>query len=348
MWTDIIDLWGEPAVLALGGLAIGLVFGLFAQRSRFCFRAAAIEIGRGRPGDRLAVWILAFAVAVIGVQALALAGGLDIRATRQIAAQASLSGILIGGLIFGAGMVMTRGCPARLLVLAGNGNLRAAVSGLVFALTVQASVSGGLTPLRAAISNWWRIDTGSSRHLLSAMGLGHGAGLALGLLGLVLAVALMAGQRERRNRTWGWVGGIGVGLTVTAVWAFSQAVARNSFEPLQAHGLNYSAASAEWLMRVLQSPGPKIDFEFGLVPGTLAGAFIGGLIGRELQLEPFRDAISMLRYLTGAALMGLGAVLSVGCAVGALVSGGALFALTAWLSLIAMGAGAIITDRLID
>jgi len=38
----------------------------------------------------------------------------------------------------------------------------------------------------------------------------------------------------------------------------------------------------------------------------------------------------------------------VGCAVGALVSGGALFALTAWLSLIAMGAGAIITDRLID
>jgi uncharacterized membrane protein YedE/YeeE len=99
---------------------------------------------------------------------------------------------------------------------------------------------------------------------------------------------------------------------------------------------------------MLQSPSPKVGFEFGLIPGTLAGAFVGGLIGRELELEPFRNAISMLRYLAGAALMGLGAVLSVGCAVGAIVSGGALLALTAWLSLIAMGLGAVITDRLID
>jgi hypothetical protein len=34
--------------------------------------------------------------------------------------------------------------------------------------------------------------------------------------------------------------------------------------------------------------------------------------------------------------------------VGALVTGGALFALTAWLTLGSMALGAIVTDRLID
>lgn len=348
MATDILERWGEPTILATGGLVIGLAFGLLAQRSRFCFRAAAIEAGRGRFGEKLAVWMLAFASAVIGVQALALGGGLDVATARQIAAQASVSGVLVGGILFGAGMVLARGCPARLIVLTANGNLRALVSGLVFALAVQASISGWLAPVRSTISDWWRIDPGPSRNLLSAMGAGHGTGLAIGLALLVLAVALMTGQRERQTRAWGWIGGIGVGVAVTAAWAFSQAMVRHSFEPLQVHGLNFSAPSAEWLMRALQAPAPKAGFEFGLIPGTLAGAFLGGLIGRELRLEGFHDAPSMLRYLAGALLMGLGAVLCVGCAVGAIVTGGALFALTAWLTLGAMAVGAIVTDRLVD
>ena len=348
MLTELIDRWGEPSLLAAGGLAIGLAYGLFAQRSRFCFRAAAIEIGRGVAGEKLAIWLLAFAAAVTGVQALALAGGLDVKAVRQIASQASLSGVLVGGLIFGAGMVLTRGCPARLLVLAATGNLRALVSGLMFALAVQAAISGWLLPIRSTVSDWWRIDPGPSRHLLSAVGLGHGAGLVIGLVLLVLAAALMTGQRERQTRAWGWIGGIGVGLAVTAAWGYSQALARASFEPLQAHGLNFSAPAAEWLMRVLQSPAPKIGFEFGLIPGTVLGAFLGGVIGRELRLEGFQDGPSMLRYLAGGLLMGLGAVLCVGCAVGAIVTGGAVFALTAWLTLASMAAGAIVTDRLID
>ena len=57
MVTELLEQWGEPAILATGGLVIGLAFGLMAQRSRFCFRAAAIDAGRGRlglvSGDRL-------------------------------------------------------------------------------------------------------------------------------------------------------------------------------------------------------------------------------------------------------------------------------------------------------
>ncbi|MDI3511272.1 MAG: uncharacterized protein PWQ61_2037, partial [Betaproteobacteria bacterium] len=63
-WTAWIEHWGEPAVLAVAGLAVGLGFGFFAQRSRFCLRAAVIEFWHGQFGEKLAVWLLAFATSV--------------------------------------------------------------------------------------------------------------------------------------------------------------------------------------------------------------------------------------------------------------------------------------------
>ena len=48
--TDILERLGDANVLAVGGVVIGGLFGYFAQRSRFCLRAAVIEFWRGRFG----------------------------------------------------------------------------------------------------------------------------------------------------------------------------------------------------------------------------------------------------------------------------------------------------------
>ena len=64
---------------------------------------------------------------------------LDVSEARQLAATGSLSGAIIGGLMFGAGMILSRGCASRLLVLSGTGNLRALVTGLILTIVAQAS-----------------------------------------------------------------------------------------------------------------------------------------------------------------------------------------------------------------
>ena len=127
--TTTIELHGTLPILAVGGAVVGLFFGFFAQRSRFCLRAAVIDVWRGHFGERLSVWLLAFATAVVAVQALTLAGWLDASGARQLSNRGSLSGALVGGTLFGIGMVMTRGCASRLLILSANGNLRALLSG---------------------------------------------------------------------------------------------------------------------------------------------------------------------------------------------------------------------------
>lgn len=183
---------------------VGPCVRVFAQRSKFCLRAAVIEFWHRRFGDKLAVWLLAFATAVVAVQGLILAGALEVSTARQLSARGSLSGALVGGLLFGLGMVMTRGCASRLLVLSANGNLRALLSGLIFAVTAQASLGGILAPWREAISAWWVVEGGPSRDLLALLGVGHGMGLAFGLVWM--AAALHFAVRSGWG-FWKWAGG---------------------------------------------------------------------------------------------------------------------------------------------
>lgn len=343
--STLIDLLGEKYFLASGGLLIGTLFGFFAQRSKFCLRSATLEFWHRRPGEKLAVWLLTFSAAVVGAQTLVLTHHLDVDATRQISATGSLSGALVGGLLFGVGMILTRGCASRLLILAANGNLRAVVSGLIFAVSAQAALGGILAPWRETISSWWTVSGGDARNLLALTGAGPWGGLGFGLIWLL--AALVVSVRSGWS-LWKWVGGLGTGLMVAAAWGFNQWVASQSFGIVPVQSLTFSGPSAEWLMRVVHAPSPEIGFNFGLIPGVFLGSFIGAWVGHDFQLEGFKDGHSMRRYLVGGVLMGFGAMLAGGCAVGAGISGGSIFALTAWLALVGMWLGAGLADRLID
>jgi uncharacterized membrane protein YedE/YeeE len=341
---EIVEWLGEEWMLALGGLTIGALFGFFAQRSRFCLRAASVEVARGQLGPKLAIWLFAFSAAIILTQTLSLAGQFSTANVRQLASQGSLSGAIIGGLLFGAGMVLTRGCSSRLLVLAANGNLRALLSGLIFAVTAQASMSGALAPLREYLGGLWTID-GGGRDLLAFTAVGNSGGLIFGLLWL-LAGAWFAWRN--RVPVWGWVGGIATGCMIALAWWFTFRMSSMTFDPTPVKSLSFTGPSADVLMLVLTPAGQWLNFDNAMVPGVFLGSFIAAFLARELKLEGFQGGQAMRRYIIGAVLMGFGGMLAGGCAVGAGVSGASVFALTAWLTLWSMWAGAAVMDWLVD
>ncbi len=340
-----VESLGENGALTVAGLLVGLAFGFFAQRSRFCLRSAVIEFARGHPGGKLTVWLFAFATAVCATQALALAGLFDASDARQIAARGSLSGAAVGGALFGVGMILARGCSSRLLVLAAQGNLRSVMSGLVFAVVAQASWTGVLAPLRETIAAWWTVDGGASRDLIQRLGIGHGGAFAFGLVWLVAAVWW---ARRQRVPAWGWVGAVGVGLAITAAWWATYAITKVSFDPHPIQAVSFTGPSAEVLTRVLFAGDKPPTFDLGLVPGVFLGSFVAAALFRELKLEGFQGGASMRRYIVGAVLMGFGGMLAGGCAVGAGLSGAAIFTMTSWVTLCAMWAAAAATDRLVD
>ena len=342
--TRAIEGIGEGSVLAWGGLAIGAAFGFAAQRSRFCLRAAAIEFWHGHVEQKVAVWLMAFSTAVIWTQAFILLDFLDVSEARQLAQRGSLSGAIIGGLMFGSGMIMTRGCASRLLVLSATGNLRALLSGLVMAVAAQSAMRA-LAPAREAVTSWWTIDGAGARDLLVILGLGHGHALAFGMIWCAAAYAYAVRSRLPLGS---WFTASGVGGTVALGWLFTYSVSQSSFEPTRVSSITFTGPSADTLMFVLDQTRMIWNFDIGLVPGVFLGSLAAALLFSEFQLLGFRDGQTMRRYIVGAVLMGFGGMLAGGCAVGAGVSGGAIFAVTTWITLLCIWAAAGVTDYLLD
>ncbi len=348
-FEPFLEVFGEGGFAAVGGLLVGAAYGAAAQRSRFCLRAASVEFARGEIGSRTSVWLLCFGAALFWTQALVVFDLLDLTEARWRAIPGSVSGALIGGLIFGAGMVLARGCPGRLLVLASTGNLRALLGGLVFAVAAQTSLHGALSPIRGSLAALWTTP-GPNPSPLEAAGLGDEVGLALGALAAGAAL-YFAFKNRVSARTL--VFGSGVGVAAAAGWFFTGQMAGQTFDPMEIESLTFSGPSADVLTFVLAQPFDAtffdaLDFDIGLIPGVALGAAIAALLTGEWSWEGYDGAAPMRRSLLGAAMMGFGAMLAGGCAIGAGVTGTSAMALTAWVALTAFWAGAMATDYLVD
>lgn len=328
---------GEAALWL--GLAIGLAFGALAEVTRFCFRRALVG-ERSERNAALGVWAIALAAAVAGTQLAVQAGLISFADHRFFAGDLPVLAIVAGGLMFGAGMVLTRGCASRLTVLFGSGNLRAGLVLLVFAVTAHATLKGVLAPVRTTLGSV-TLPVGDAVSLAALPG-GATTWAALIALG-ALAIALRSGARPLHL-------GLAVllGLLVPAGWVGTGFVLFDDFDPIALESLSFTAPAADTLFWTVASTSIPAGFGTGLVGGTLAGAFALALLSGRFQWQSFDGPAQTGRYLSGAALMGVGGVLAGGCTVGAGLAGIPTLSLAAVLALGAIAGGALAADRLLS
>lgn len=323
----------SPAEAALWlGLVLGLAFGALAQATALCFRAALV--GDHRAGAA-ALWATALAAALLGTQGAVAAGWIDFSGHRFHAPGLPLLAIGLGGVLFGAGMVLARGCAARLTVLAASGNLRAGLALLVLAAVALATMRGVLAPVRA----------GLAAPVLPLGGALPGPGLAWAA-GAALAAAALAW----RARPGGWrlAAAAGLGLLVPAGWIGTGWVLADPFDPIPLESLSFTAPLADALFWSGAATGVPARFGTGLVGGTLAGALVAALLRGGFRWQGFESAApgQTARSAGGAALMGFGGVLAGGCTVGAGLAGVSTLGLSGVLALAAIAAGGLAAQAL--
>lgn len=337
----LIDRFGESTLMLSTGAFVGVIFGIAAYHSRFCLRAATAEVAGGHFGPKLAIWLVAFLAALTCVQVFILSGILDVSSARQLAATGSMSGAVLGGLMFGCGMILARGCVSRLLVLSASGNLRAIITGLVLTLTAQAALSGVLSPARETLAGLWTVAGGDARYLIQ---------LDVATLPVVASLCLAAFIGAfvfgvtRDVRLSELVAAAGVGIAVAIGWLMTFAIASASFEVIAVQSVTFTGPSTDTLMALVNQRDVPWSFGLGLVPGVFVGALLTALAKGEARIQRFGPDVPMERYLMGGVLMGFGSMLAGGCAVGAGMSGGAILALTAWVAVFCMWVGAIATQ----
>lgn len=328
-----LDLEPRQAAIVLG-LLIGLLLGGFAEVSRFCFRRM-IAGPRGERRAATGVWFTGLAVAVIGTQIAIAQGLISFEDHRFFAADLPWLAIVVGGLAFGAGMVLTRGCVSRLTVLAGTGNLRAVIVLLVFAFVAHATLKGVLAPVRTTL--------GAVTLPLDNAGLPGNPVIWSALIVIAaLVIALRSGASKRDMLLGAFIGAL-----VPLAWVGTGYVLFDEFDPIAMESLSFTSPAAETLFWGVASSAIPAGFGVGLLGGVVAGALALSLLFGRFQWQSFETPRQTGRYFAGAALMGVGGVLAGGCTMGAGLSGIPTLSIAAILAIAAIAIGGKITAQLL-
>ena len=343
--------------------ALSVVFGAITRRTHFCTMGAVADIVNMGDWARMRMWIMAMGVAIIGFNAMVSIGWLDAGKSIYGGPKFVWLSALVGGAMFGFGMVLASGCGAKTLVRIGGGNLKSLVVFIVLGVSAFATLKGVTAVARVNTVDSIAITFATGQDLPSL--LAGGTGLAKTTLAAVLGLALGGGlvvwtlARPEGRTADNLLAGFGVGAVIVGVWWVSGRLGHVAEDPntlqegfaatnsQRMESLSFVAPVAytlDWLM-FFSDQSKRLTLGIVSVVGVVAGSAAHALLGRSFRWEGFRDASDTANHLIGAALMGVGGVTALGCTVGQGLSGLSTLSLTSFVAVAAIIAGAVAALR---
>ncbi|EYC52636.1 transporter [Hylemonella gracilis str. Niagara R] len=344
-------------------LALGLVFGVIARRTRFCTLGAISDVVAMDDWQRARMWALAVATAMLGFNIMVALGWVEARNSLYAGPRLLWLSALVGGALFGFGMSLASGCGSRNLVRLGGGNLKSLIVLLVLAVSASATLRGLTGVLRVETVERVGIDLPAGQDLPTLLAATTGlpvttlAALIGGLLAFALLVWVLRQPEGRRGETW--LGGLGIGAVIVAVWWVSGRLGYvpedpNTLEPAflatssrRMESLSMVAPVAyafEWL-QFFSDKSRVLTLGIVAMFGVAAGALVHALATREFRWEGFANVEDLGQHLVGGALMGVGGVVALGCTVGQGISGVSTLSLGSFLAVGGIIAGTLLGLR---
>ena len=341
-----------PLWMAVGGLVIGFLFGALVYRTNFCTMGSISDILSFGDYRRFRAWMLAGATAIIGTQLITYLGVVPLAKTMYLTPSFNWLGNILGGLMFGFGMVFAGGCASRNLARVGGGDLRALLTLVVLGIFAYMAIGGILGPVRNWLEQATAVNLGTMKYASQGLGDILGGTLKMApataglIIGLVIAgvMVVYAFKDEAFRASPGHViSGIGVGLCVVAGWALTglafDELADRPVNPISLTYVRPTGDALEWLQRYTAAPVP--GFGVATVFGAIFGAFAAAVAMGRFKVTTFSDKGDTVRNLLGAAMMGVGGVMALGCTVGQGITGISTLAVGSFVTLAAIVAGGV-------
>ena len=295
------------------GLVVGCLYGVFAQSTAFCVRRGISDLAEGKGGATLTGWLGALLIAVPMTQWMILDGHLDSSQTVYFPETLSWWTTLVGACAFGVGMMLSRGCPARLLVLSATGNLRAWFGVLVVGLSAYATFKGLIAEARVELQQTLAIELPTESVFLSVPGFEWPL--------IALATTVIGFFTLRHGLSRNVIGGLLVGFLVAGAWSTTAVIGSDDFDPMAPMSLTFVAPIGEAMTYLQLASGLEPSFNVTLILGVLVGAFLSSIVRGEFQWQTFESAADHARYFLGAMMMGVGGILALGCNTGQAITG---------------------------
>lgn len=355
----------EPrlAVFWLFGLGLGVAM----QRGRFCFASAFRDLYMLRDGRVVKGIVAGMAVATIGFSLIAYRTAPDL--SRPVGNVAPVGpATLLGGFLFGLGMVLGGGCASGMLYRIGEG--------YVASLFTLMGAMLGMFAVALQWPWWWTAVISPMPRLWLPQFLGWGGAIGINLLALLLFyLGVVAWEarggpvvrpaptpapawtvKARLQRAWDqafrhpWpapIAGVTLGILNVYLflwdkpWGITTEVSR--WAGWVAYLLGYPADRL--LYYAEKSPGfgllqhiPWLSSGTLLNLGLVAGAFLAAVLADEFRVRTARP-LRYLQALIGGVLLGYGARIAMGCNIGGFFSAVPSLAVSGWVFGLGLAAG---------
>ncbi len=338
-----------------GGFIIGSLMGAVVQRSKFCIAAAChapVTIG---DLTQTRSYAMSLFVAILGTQLLYRFGQVEILSSIYISSPFTWLSYIFGGLIFGIGIVYAGGCASRILVRAAEGDLGALVSVMAFIFSSGATLWGITALIRVNYFNTFTLNM-QSQYLPDIL---PSVPQWLILVVIEALLVLFMVRAPRNSEWWGWkwpAAGAAIGMMIVMAW-WLNGVAHTTIpliddfsftgpedpallQDWRPKSLTFALADAQAFRYLILWTGETINFAVSTVFGVIFGSFAAALISGTFNWVA--PPLQQFKYnLAGGLLMGVGAVLALGCNIGQGLSGISTLSVGSFLTMTFIIVGAI-------
>ena len=308
------------------GLAVGLAIGFVMQRGRFCMNTAFRDVIFIQDVTLFRTYILALIIAMVGSNFLSSMhwlggdsyGPFALSASRQVFAPIAN---IVGGYIFGIGIVLASGCGSGILFRVGEGLTQALVAVMGFGLSIMTTEYGILKPVYKLLRSYTVMMHAPDGTLITGIGLPDlfGGGqlakwIIIAVFTIVGGIFVLKGKPFSKSTGTGYYWSFtGLLLGITVIGSFWAGGVYGGWP----RGISFTGPLAETFRAVLfknsHSSFPMFDF-FGIhatwsvfyVLMVPVGAFISSKALREFKIS-VPTAQELVVVFIGSLLMGFGA-----------------------------------------
>ena len=353
--------------LVLGGAFFSaLVLGYVLQKTNFCTMGAISDLILMGSATRLRQWLFAIAVSVLGFGLFHYFGLIKTQDAIYTAPKVLWLSTLLGSTMFGFGMVLASGCGGRNLIRIGSGSLRALVVMVLVGVFGQMTLRGVFGVVRVNTTDlvFFTLPTQQDLPSILAYFLGIDTSLIALLTAIVVFLCIMtyiAQDKDFFNFN-NIQAGLFVGLAIIALWFVSGSLGYVEEDPntlaqvyLATNTGRIEAASfvapVSYTLDYLSffsDSSKKLTIGVMLVLGMILGAFICAKVHGLMKWQGFNGLEDTANHLVGAACMGVGGVMAMGCTIGQGLSGISTLSLSAMIALGGFFLGAYLALRYLE
>ncbi len=345
----------HSSLVAFGtAIVLGLGLGYVLQRGRFCLNSAFRDIIFIQDLTLFRAYLLSLVIAIIGSNLIEDFGLLKVvdgttgaLATTVLMRQTFVPvANILGGFLFGLGIVLAGGCASGVVYRVGEGQLSALAAVVGFFFGAVMTADGLLSPINDYLKSFrMEINGTTSPAIWDLFGGGEIVKwITIAVFCAAILIFVLKGRPEFKSKSKGFasgVTGVAIGLLTIVAWWVS------SYFGGAPRGMSVSGPVRELFYALLtkstHSSFPEYSF-LGIFRGSWGMFFIlavpFGAVLSAASLKEFKwkipPASEFLTVLFGSVLMGIGAVIAGGCNLGHGITGMSTMALSSLVAIISI------------